>query len=68
MPIIACAGGASGRTPWALACAANMRSAGSPWRSPFPSFLYAYCTDIARSSRVWPCMFATASSAASKEA
>lgn len=50
-----------------FACAARARSAWSPWRSPLPSFLKAYCTVISLFMRYWPCMFAIASSEASKE-
>lgn len=54
--------------PCFFACAASALSAASPCRSPLPSFLYAYCTVISLFMRYCPCMFAIASSDASKEA
>ena len=50
-----------------FAWAARARSAWSPWRSPLPSFLKAYCTVISLFIRNWPCIFAIASSEASKD-
>src|SRR3954471_16052577 len=43
-----------------LPSAASLRSASSPWRSPLPSFLYAYSTVMALLSRYWPFMVAWA--------
>lgn len=67
MPGVAAGGRAeTGRALFLRACAARRRSAGVPWRSPLPSFLKAYCTDIALFIRNWPFMASMAASEDSK--
>ena len=56
----------SGWTICFLASAAKVLSAMSPWRSPLPSFLYAYWTDISLFIKNCPFRLAIASSEASK--
>lgn len=63
------AGGGRAVTGSALffrACAASRRSAAVPCRSPFPSFLNAYCTVMALFIRNWPFIASIAPSADSK--
>lgn len=57
----------SGMTLCFLPSAASLRSASSPWRSPLPSFLYAYSTAICLLRRYWPCIASRAVSDASNE-
>lgn len=49
-----------------FASAASSRSAGVPWRSPWPSFLKAYWTVMALLARYWLFIDSIAASAASK--